>query len=235
MSFAAAILCGGLGTRLYPVTQRIPKALVEVAGEPFIGHQLRSLKAGGIQKVVLCVGQYGEMVRDYVGDGKRFGVEAEYSVDGPRLLGTAGALKQAIHLLGWEFFVTYGDSYLLCDYQAVARSFRTAGKPALMTVFPNEGRWDRSNVEMSDVGTIRVYDKKNATPGMRHIDYGLGVFQAAAFDRVPAGTPFDLAELYQQLLAEGQLSAYEVKERFYEVGSFEGIKELTAVLSGGQP
>lgn len=231
MSLPVAILCGGLGTRLYPLTQSKPKALVEVRGEAFIAHQLRLLNAAGIDKVVLCLGHHGEMLRDYVGSGRQFDMQVMYSFDGSTPLGTAGALRKALALLGEEFFVVYGDSYLLCDYQAVARAFHAAGKKALMTVFRNEGRWDRSNVEMSNLGSVRVYDKKNPTPQMRHIDYGLGVFRKAAFDCVPVGSNFDLAALYQQLLREGELSACEVEERFYEVGSFEGIEELTSLLA----
>ena len=231
MSLPVAILCGGMGTRLYPLTQQRPKALIEILGEPFLAHQLRLLKASGVEKVVLLVGHYGESLRDYAGDGGRFGLTVEYSFDGPVLLGTAGAVRQALPLLGDEFFVLYGDSYLPCDYRAVARCFHAAGKQALMTVFRNEGQWDTSNVEISDGGTIRVYDKKNPNPRMHYIDYGLGAFRASAFSRVLPATFFDLAELYQRVLAEGQLSAHVILERFYEVGSFKGIEELTTFLS----
>jgi NDP-sugar pyrophosphorylase family protein len=231
MSLPVAILCGGLGTRLYPLTQNKPKALVEICGEAFLAHQLRLLQSSGIEKAVLCLGNHGEMLRDYAGDGRQFGLRVEYSFDGPLLLGTAGAVRKALPLLGDEFFVMYGDSYLLCDYQHVERQFHASGKPALMTVFRNEGRWDGSNVEMSDMGSVRVYDKKNRTPQMQHIDYGLGVFRATAFDRAPVDRPFDLADLYRQLLRDGELAACEVKERFYEVGSFDGIEDLTAFLS----
>lgn len=234
MILPAAILCGGFGTRLYPLTQNKPKALVEICGEAFIVHQLRLLKASGIENIVLCLAHHGEMLRDYIGSGDRFGMSVEYSFDGPTLLGTAGALRKALALLGPEFFVIYGDAYLPCDYPAVAGSFRDAGKQALMTVFRNEGRWDRSNVEMSDPESIRVYDKKNPTPRMRHIDYGLGVFRASAFDRIPPGTSFDLADVYQQLLCEGELAACEVQERFYEIGSFEGIEQLTSLLTAAE-
>jgi NDP-sugar pyrophosphorylase family protein len=226
-----AILCGGMGTRLYPLTEQQPKALVAIAGEPFLAHQLRLLKNSGIEKTVLCVGHHGQSLRDFVGDGRQFGLKVEYSFDGPSLLGTAGAIKRALPLLGCEFFVLYGDSYLPCDYRAVAESFRAAGKQGLMTVFRNEGNWDTSNVEMSDRGEIVAYDKKNLTPRMRHIDYGLGVFRASAFDRVPPETVFDLATIYQQLLTDGQLSVHVIQERFYEVGSFKGIEELTVFLS----
>ena len=231
MSLPAAILCGGMATRLYPLTEAIPKALIDVAGEPFLAHQLRLLKASGIHKVVLCAGHLGETLRDYAGDGSRFGLAIEYSFDGPVLLGTAGALKLALPLLGDEFFVLYGDSYLPCDYAAIARGFEASGKQALMTVYRNHGQFDASNVEMTAAGAIRVYDKKNRTPAMHHIDYGLGVFRASALQRVPPGAHFDLAELYRQLLADGELAAYQVPERFYEIGSFQGIRELAEYLS----
>ena len=226
-----AILCGGMGTRLYPLTEQRPKALVEILGEPFLDHQLRLLKGSGIERVVLCAGHHSQSLCEYAGDGSRFGVTVEYSFDGPVLLGTAGAVKRALPRLGDEFFVLYGDSYLPCNYRAVAKSFRVAGKQGLMTVFQNEGNWDTSNVEVSDRGEILAYDKKNLTPRMRHIDYGLGIFRASAFDRVPPETVFDLAHLYQQLLADGQLSASMISERFYEVGSFKGIRELETFLS----
>jgi NDP-sugar pyrophosphorylase family protein len=223
----AAILAGGLGTRLYPVTERIPKALVEVRGEPFLAHQFRLLRDRGIRRVVMCVGHYGEQIRDFAGDGRRFGLEVEFSWDGPVLRGTAGALRHALPLLGEEFFVLYGDSYLVCSYSATAEAFHRAGKPGLMTVFRNDGSWDTSNVEF-DGGRILAYDKKNRTPRMRHIDYGLGVFHQSAF----GGGHADLAELYQDLLRRGELAAYEVPDRFYEVGSLEGIRDFAQYLSG---
>jgi len=229
MSFPVAILSGGMATRLFPLTTEQPKALIDVCGEPFLAHQLRLLKASGVERVVLCVGRFGEMLRDYAGDGSRFGLKIDYSFDGPVLLGTAGAVKQALPLLDENFFVLYGDSYLPCDYRAVAHSFQESRKLGLMTVFRNEGRWDTSNVEMSD-GTILAYDKKNRTPNMNCIDYGLGVFSAPAFESVPPATFFDLAKLYQLLLANTQLASFLVQERFYEVGSFEGIEELKGFL-----
>jgi N-acetyl-alpha-D-muramate 1-phosphate uridylyltransferase len=224
-----AILAGGLATRLRPLTTTIPKSLVEINGEPFLWHQLRLLRANGIQSVVLCLGYLGEMVRESVGDGGAFGLHIEYSFDGPVLLGTAGALKRALPLLGHSFFVLYGDSYLPCDWAAVGRAFMESGKSGLMTVCLNNNQWDTSNVEFEG-GRIVAYNKKLRTPRMRHIDYGLGVLRAAAFTRVPDGEPADLAALYQQLLGEGELAAYEVPGRFYEIGSFDGIQELAQYL-----
>jgi len=232
-SLPVAILAGGLATRLRPVTETIPKALVEVNGEPFIAHQLRLLKSKGIQRVVLCIGYLGEMIQAYLKDGSQFGLQVEYVFDGERLLGTGGAIKRALPFLDEAFFVLYGDSYLPCDYQKVQIAFQNDAKLGLMTVFQNENNWDSSNVEFVN-GQILAYDKQNRTPAMRYIDYGLGIFQRSAFSIVPADEPYDLAQLYQTLLNKEQLAAYEIHERFYEAGSFKGIAEMSEYLVGAQ-
>ena len=225
-----AILAGGLATRLRPITETIPKALVEIAGEPFLAHQLRLLRGNGYERVVMCVGYLGEMVRDFAGDGLTYGLSVEYSFDGPALLGTAGAIRKALPLLGDEFSVIYGDSYLPCDYAAAEHAFRDSGKLGLMTVYRNEGQWDTSNVEFDGAKVVR-YDKANRTPAMQHIDYGLGVFRSEAFADVPADNPADLAALYQNLVSRGELAAWESCDRFYEIGSLEGIRDLTEFLA----
>ena len=137
MSLPVAILAGGLSTRLRPITENIPKALVDVAGKPFIARQLEYLRRQGITRVVLCLGHLGEQVEALVGDGAAFGLDVGYSWDGPRLLGTGGALKRALPLLGGQFFVFYGDSYLQIDFRAVERGFFASGKPGSSAVsFP---------------------------------------------------------------------------------------------------
>jgi NDP-sugar pyrophosphorylase family protein len=224
-----AILAGGLATRLRPVTEKIPKALIHVAGQPFLAHQLRLLSRAGLRKMVLCAGYRGEMIEEEFGDGSSFGVEMRYSYDGPELLGTGGALKKALPLLGKRFLVLYGDSYLPIDYAEPVGAFVASGKPGLMTLFQNEGRWDTSNVLFHE-GLIQSYTKSDPTPEMRHIDYGLGVFSALAFSSSPSGKPFDLADVYQELSARGKLAGYEVNQRFYEIGSPSGLAELDAFL-----
>ena len=225
-----AILAGGLATRLRPVTERVPKSLLHVNGEPFIAHQLRLLRGNGVRRVVLCVGFLGEMIRDVLGDGRAFGMEVEYSFDGAKLLGTAGAIRNALPLLRDAFFVLYGDSYLVCDYAAAERAFKTSGKLALMTVFRNDGMWDVSNVEF-DGARILAYSKRELTPRMKFIDYGLGVFSVEAFERVRAAEPRDLADLYGELLGEGELAGMEVSQRFYEIGSEAGLEETARFLT----
>src|SRR5258708_7251307 len=123
-SLPVAILAGGLATRLRPVTEKIPKLLVEVAGEPFFSHQLRLLKQAGLTRIVLCVGHLGEQIVALYGDGAKWGVQIDYAFDGPKLLGTGGALIRALPKLGEAFYVLYGDSYLSIDYRTVGKAFQ---------------------------------------------------------------------------------------------------------------
>lgn len=224
-----ALLAGGLATRLLPVTAAIPKSMVEVAGEPFIAHQLRLLSHDGVRNVVICNGHLGEQIEAFVGDGRRFGCQVRYSRDAEKPLGTGGAIKRALHLLGRQFMVMYGDSYLNAPFSAIHQRFYSSGLPALITIYRNENRWDKSNIEAAD-GVIQRYSKVHRTSSMAHIDYGLGVFDASVFEAWPSEV-FDLADLYSCLAETYSLAAYEVYERFYEIGSPEGLAETTAMLT----
>jgi len=229
MSLPVAILAGGLATRLRPITQKIPKALVEVAGRPFIDHQIELLVSQGLREIVLCVGYLGEMIEAHLGDGARFGARISYAHDGDKLMGTGGALRKALPVLGEEFFVLYGDSYLPIDFAVVEDAYRSSGKPALMTVFRNEGNWDESNVIFEN-GDILIYNKKDRSPEMKHIDYGLEILSKGAFLHAPLSARFDLADLLSDLVSSRKMSGYEVTNRFYEIGSPAGLGELNAFL-----
>jgi NDP-sugar pyrophosphorylase family protein len=229
-NYPVAILAGGLATRLRPITEKIPKVLVPVAGKPFLAHQLELLRKQGIRKIVLCLGHLGEMVVNEFGDGSAHGVQLDYSFDGPKLLGTGGALRQALPKLGGKFFVLYGDSYLTTPFAPIAEFFERSGKRGLMTVYRNEGQYDTSNVVFSD-GEIAVYDKTFWTSEMRHIDYGLSLFRASVFEERASGDAFDLADVMKQLVVEHDLAGFEVPERFYEIGSHAGLAELEKILS----
>ena len=222
-----AILAGGLAKRLLPVTETIPKALVEVAGLPFIVRQLLYLRDQRVRKVVLCIGYLGEMIENLVGDGSQFDLEVTYSPDGPSLLGTGGALKKALPLLGNEFFVLYGDSFLPIDFAAVQHAFLKSEKDTLMTVLANGNKWDKSNVLFKN-GKLLEYDKRDPRPDMTYIDYGLGVVSAKVLNAHKASLQFDLADFYQDLSIQGQLVGLEMFERFYEIGSHSGLKETEA-------
>jgi NDP-sugar pyrophosphorylase family protein len=221
----ALILAGGLATRLRPLTTDTPKALIDVAGRPFLWRQLRLLERSGIRKVVVAAGYLGESIRQRFGDGSQeFDLSLEYSFDGPTPLGTAGAVRHALPLLPERFFVIYGDSYLLCDFRAVETAFRKSEALGLMTVYRNDGRFDASNVEYDGERIVR-YDKRLRTPSMHHIDYGLSAFHRDAFASITEAVSCDLVRIYQELLTRSALAAFEVHERFYEIGSPEGLRE----------
>jgi NDP-sugar pyrophosphorylase family protein len=223
-----AVLAGGRATRLGALTKTMPKALLPVAGEPFIHHQLRLLKRNGINDAVICAGHLGEHIEAAVGNGAAFGLHVRYSHDGPELLGTGGALRNALPLLGERFMVVYGDSYLDTDYPAVEAAFLNSGMNALMTVYRNEEKYDAGNVVYEN-GRVMVYDKCKKIPGMLWIDYGLGCFHANSIQEWHEKR-FDLADLYAKLSHIGELAGYEVLTRFYEIGSKCGLSELNAMM-----
>jgi NDP-sugar pyrophosphorylase family protein len=230
VTLPVAILAGGLASRMRPLTERLPKVLLEVAGQPFAVHQIKLLERSGVTNIVFCVGYLGEQVQEALGDGRRWGLTINYSFDGDQLLGTGGALRKALPLLGDAFFVLYGDAYLQCPYIEIEKSFQQSGKLGLMTVFRNGGQWDRSNVIFQN-GHIARYDKHNPTPEMHYIDYGLGILRAQPFDHYPLDRNLDLATVYEDLLTRDQLAGYEVTQRFYEIGSPAGLKETNEYLS----
>jgi len=227
------ILAGGLGTRLRSVAAATPKILVPVAGRAFVEHQFDLLRACGLRRVLLCVGYGADVVRGHVGDGTRFGMNVAYSEErADALLGTGGALLHAWDRLEDAFLVMYGDSYLPIDFAAFAAWFGRCGRPAAMTVFRNEGRWDPSNTRI-DGDRVVFYSKKAAPGDADCIDYGLSAFRKSALDAYRAAPlPLDLAKVMGDLVEEREMGAYEVRSRFYEIGKPEGWAELDALLRG---
>jgi len=218
------ILAGGLATRMRPITETIPKALTDVAGRPFIWHQLSYLYGQDIRDVVLCVGYLGEMIESNLGDGSSLNMKIQYSYDGSKLLGTGGAIKKALPLIGEDFFVLYGDTFLPINFKDALNKYKTNEKLALMTVLRNHNQWDVSNV-WYESGKLIEYNKRVKNHNMHYIDYGLGILNSSIFSRYPVGQAFDLADLYYDLSRNGDLGGYEVNKRFYEIGSVSGLKE----------
>jgi NDP-sugar pyrophosphorylase family protein len=217
------ILAGGRGTRLGPLTQDLPKALVEVAGRPFIEYQLALLRDNGVNEIVLCVGYLGSLVERALGDGSRVGLTIRYSHDGPEPLGTAGAVRNALPMLDGSFLVTYGDTLLTVDHSSVARAHAASNLPGLMTVLENENDYGPSNAVV-DGGLVVAYSKNPPPQNARWIDYGLLGFDRAAIE---SSTDADLEPLLAKLAEERQLAAYEVEERFHEIGNEASLAETT--------
>jgi NDP-sugar pyrophosphorylase family protein len=232
MTLPCLVLAGGVGSRMHPLTDAIPKALIEVGGRPFIDIQLRRLAAGGVNEVVLSIGYLGQLLRTHVGDGSQFGVKVRYVDERDRRLGTGGAVRLAVDEggVGDAFFLLYGDSYLDVDFTAVERGWRSSKRPALMTVLRNDNRWGASNVDYRR-GLVALYDKLRPTASMRWIDYGLLVLTSIAVrQRIAPGEVSDLADALHDLSRDGDLAGLPVTRRFYEVGSPRGVQDLEAHL-----
>jgi MurNAc alpha-1-phosphate uridylyltransferase len=235
----AVVLAGGLATRMRPHTLTVPKSMLEVAGRPFVDWQLDRLAASGLRDIVLCIAHLGDQIRQHVGDGARFGLKIEWSDDssamsGSKLLGTAGALRAALHLLAPTFLVTYGDSYLPFDYAAPLRVLDAhADCDGVMAIFKNDGQWDQSNVVTDGAWVIR-YEKGGssgiADPALHHIDYGATALRRDVIASLPEPQPQGLEPLMSGLAAQGRLRAYVAHDRFYEIGSPEGLAELDLYL-----
>ncbi len=227
----AAILVGGLGTRLGRLTQDVPKPMVLVDGKPFLEHEVRLLKQNGIGDFVLCVGHLGEKVEGYFGDGSKWGVKVRYSRDGPKLLGPAGALKGAEPLLDDRFFVTYGDAYLRADYPSMMRALADSGRLGVMAVYENHDRYGKSDVVVKEGRVVR-YDKKGRGAGMDWVNFGVSALSKRALALIPAGKECGEEEFYGELIKREELLAFPVENRFYEIGTPSSLREFERFISG---
>jgi NDP-sugar pyrophosphorylase family protein len=227
------VLAGGFGTRLGKRTMSVPKVMVPVAGQPFVQRQLALLAAQGFTRVVLCIGHLGKQVRDFVGDGSRWGIGVEYADEGEDLRGTGGALRIASEagLLDERFAVLYGDSYLPIDIAPVWAAALERRRPALMTVCPTSDALEVPNA-IYENGSVVLYRKGEPTSAMHHIDYGLSVLARSVIsDYVEHGVSVDLADVFHTLSTQALLAGFEVTERFYEIGSPTGLIDLEQYLA----
>jgi NDP-sugar pyrophosphorylase family protein len=225
----AVILAGGMGTRLRPLTDSVPKTMVKVLGKPFLEREIGLLRAGGVEDFVLCVGYKAEKVREHFGDGGGLGVKIAYSYDGPKLLGGVGALKKAEAMLRERFFVTYGDAYLRLDYGAMMDAFVASGRLGMMAVYHNRNKHGNSDLVVEQ-GYVTRYDKRAAGKGLEWINFGISALQKEALALVPEGLEYGEEEFYGELIRRGELASFPVRRRFYEIGSPSALKEFETFL-----
>jgi NDP-sugar pyrophosphorylase family protein len=230
-SIQAAIMAGGLATRLGDLTRNTPKSLIKISGKPFLAYQLELLKKGGVEHIVLCVGHLGEQIEDLFGDGHQYGLNISYSYES-HPLGTAGALKKAGDLLNKTFFAIYGDSYLPIDYWKIMKYFNSRDKLALMTVFKNSNRYDQSNAVIGG-DLVLKYSKSERSDDMEYIDYGASIFRREVLEMIPEDCFYPLEEVFPRLIEQKELLAYEVDQRFYQIGSVDGLREFEELVGRG--
>jgi NDP-sugar pyrophosphorylase family protein len=225
----AVIIAGGLGTRLGKLTANQPKSLIPILGKPFIEYQFDFLKKGGITDIVLCLGYQGQQIAEYCGNGNKFGVNLKYSFE-DKPLDTAGALKLAGPLLQNYFFSLYGDSYVFIDFKDMFDNPQKKNKMGAMSVYYNQDRFDKSNTAVGD-GLVTFYSKEQRA-NLKYIDYGVNLFRKEVLNLIPQDKPYSMGTLFNQLIARQELLAYEVKQRFYEIGSVNGLTEFTEYVKG---
>lgn len=231
MDEVIVILAGGLATRLRPITEKIPKSMILFHGKPFIYYQLKLLKEKGFKNILICAGYLGDKIKDFLDNNSNLGLSIKYSFDGDKLLGTGGALFKAKDLLSELFFVLYGDSYLNIDYKKILDLFYNKNCLGLMTIYKNNNKWDKSNV-IYENNMIKLYDKKEELPEMNYIDYGLSLLNKKALDFIKSQTEYyDLGDLFNLLSKQNKLLGFNINNRFYEIGSLEGIKDFYKYLN----
>jgi len=219
------ILCGGKATRLYSLTKKISKSMVRIEGRPFLEYQIELLRKNGIFDIILCIGNKGGQIKKYFRDGKELGVKIKYSKDGKKLLGTGGALKKAESLLREVFLVMYGDSYLPFSFRSAIKFFEKSDKLGLMTVLKNQNKYEKSNIALKGEMVV-YYDKEKKAKEIKYIDYGLSAFKKIALNFFLENQTYDLSQLHKFLIEEKQLLAFEVKQRYYQIGSIDGLREF---------
>ena len=221
--FEAIVLCGGKGSRVSKFTKQIPKCLIDINGKPFLYYQLKLLKKNNINNVIISVGYLAEKIREYVKNNIDF-INIKIKDDGKRLLGTGGAVLKSINFLKNNFFVIYGDSYFNFKiHKLVKRNLAT------MAIFKNNNKYDKSNIEIKNQGKI-LYYKNNINKKLKFIDYGVSFVNKQIFKGIEKNKKFDLSEFFQEISKKNMLSGYEVKKRFYEIGSYGGIKDFKNYL-----
>jgi len=221
-----AIVCGGMSTRLQPLTANRPKSMVDVLGKPFIDHQLSLLKENGVKDVVLCIGKFGDQIRDYVKNGEKWDISVKYSEDGSKLLGTGGALKKAERFLNDNFIMMNGDSYLDIDYKKVLKKYYFEENPILMTVYKATDEQHHRNVCVK-YKKIVAYDKTGEHIGLNYIDYGFTPMQKWLLRDFPPGEVFDFSNIYLQMIQVKSISCYRSRQVFHEIGSYKGLEETS--------
>ena len=223
--YSIAVLCGGFGTRLYPVTKYLPKSLYPINGKPFIDYQLERLKSGGFNHIVLLVSNFGNEIREYVGDGERYGLNIEYSFDDAK--GTFPAIKKAFKFLDYNSFLTYGDSYLNADFEDIQKSYEKQNKPFLLTIYKNNDEELHQNNIFYTNNEITLYSPYGYNGNKEYVDYGISIFNKNYLDKFDEICYTNTSDLYNYIITKNNLASYTVKEKFYEIGSLRGIQDFT--------
>ena len=222
--FEAIILSGGKGTRVRKYTKKIPKCLIKINDKPFIYYQLKYLKKNNIKNVIVSVNYLGEQIKSYLKKNIDF-INTKIVNDGKSPLGTAGAIIKSLQYLKKNFFIIYGDSYLNFNLKKLVKKKNLA----TMAIFRNNNKYDKSNIELQKLKKI-LYFRKISKKKLFYIDYGVSYVNKRIFKGIKKNTKIDLAILFEKISQNNMLKGFEVKKRFYEIGSYNGIRDIKKYL-----
>lgn len=223
------VLAGGLGTRLGKLTKKTPKIMVKINSIPFIDYQLSHFYDNGITNIIYCLGHYQDQVCDYIESKKISKIKIQYAFETDQLLGTGGAIKNALHLAEDKFIVQYGDSFLPIKYADIYNHFIRSNKSALMTIYKNKHKHDRSNIYFNGKKIMDYEKLSNHNIKYEYIDYGCSLFKKKVFSDIKE-KEFDLSNVFKKLVHDDDLDHFTTMHRFYEIGSHSGIKEFQIYL-----
>ena len=226
----AVILCGGLGTRLRPLTYDIPKPMIPFGDKPFLQILIDYFKAQGVEKFVFCTGHLHEQIEKHFGDGSQLGVEIVHSVE-LEPLGTGGALLNSRHLLDEQFFFAFGDSYLPLELRHLTRVQKESNALGVITVYMNNDKIASNNVRIMPDGRVQDYIKKNPPTSMNGLEAGLSLFNKNILNHAP-GRIFSLEEaIFPKLINPGKLFGLLTNQRFYDIGTPDGLELARKAIS----
>jgi histidinol-phosphate phosphatase family protein len=218
----AVILAGGRGVRMRPLTDTRPKPMIEFHGRPFLAYTIEMLRDSGFERVLLLLGYRAEVIQEYFGDGREFGIDISYSVSDPDDL-TVRRIQLARDRIENSFMLLYCDNYWPLRIDHMLMHYRAVGAPAMITVYRNADGYSRDSVKVDPDGRVQVFDRSRTTPGLSGVEISYAILKRSVLDLLPETDELVEQALYPQLVKSGQLSAYVTDHRYYSVGSLERL------------
>lgn len=220
------ILAGGLGTRLRPLTETVPKVLVPALGRPFLDHLLEDLARQGAERFVISVGYLADQIEAHLGDGSDRGYRVEY-VRETKPLGTGGAIARALPGLGETFVVVNGDTFLELDLAMLVERHSEGETPVTMAAarVPDRGRYGALGLER---GRVVAFEEKRPGAGPGWINGGVMAMDRELFDGAPDG-PFSLESDWLPSFL-GRIAVFKTEGFFVDMGTHETLETLDEEL-----
>ena len=229
----AVILAGGRGTRLRPITNTRPKPMVEFHGRPFLEYLIEMLREQGFKNVLLLLGYLPEVIIDYFGDGRRWGIKIDYSVSGPDDL-TASRVRLARSKIEPCFLLMYCDNYWPMQIDGMWEQYVASKMPAMITVYSNKDNYSRDSVRIGANNKVVVFDRSRTIPGLKGVEISYAILDKSVLELLPEQDELFEVAIYPELVKLRQLAAYVSDHRYYSVGSHERLL-LTKAFLARQP